>query len=236
MRGAEGIGEMLGDAFRFVASIMEDELLGNAVFAERFEPGDDFGVGFIPGHAFPFSFAAFADALEWVENALGVIGVGNHPLGLRAEVALGVGIEGIAFDLADDAVLHPADDAAVVGAGKTDGGSGFGLGVIEVAKGSEGESAFWKLGGNLERSESSGEESGTEFENGTTINHEKNRVGNLFFAEVVLLVSDVFVAGIELNAGENFLFHPGLVVDVENAGVGLGLRLPGPGIPLGGEF
>lgn len=157
-------------------------------------------------------------------------------MGLRADVAFGVGIEWIAFDLADDAVLHPADDAAVVGAGEADGGGGFGLGVVEAAKGSEAGAALGKLGGNLERSEGSGEESGTEFENGTTISHEKNRVEDLFFAEVVLLVSDVFVAGIELEAGENFLLHPGLVVDVENAGVGFCLRLLGPGIALGGEF
>ena len=54
--------------------------------------------------------------------------------------------------------------------------------------------------------------------------------------EVVLLVGDVFIERVELHAGVGFLFHPGIVSDIEDARGGLGLGLPGLGFALFGEF
>ena len=161
MRGAEGVGEVFRDAFRFVATVVEDKLLGGAVFAERAELVREFVVGFVPGDTLPLAFATFADAAEWVEDALGIVSVGNHALGLRADIAFGVRVERVAFDFFDDAVLDPADDAAVVGAGEADGGSGFGLGVVESSGWGD---RLGVLGRDFEWREGSGEKSGAELE------------------------------------------------------------------------
>ena len=166
MRSAEGVGEMFGDAFGFVATVVEDEFLGRAIFAQRAELVGEFGVGFVPGDALPLAFATFSDAAERVEDSLGVVGVGNHALGLRADVALGVRVEWVAFDFFDNAVLDPADDAAVVGAGEADRGRGFGFGVIESAGWSAG---LGVLGGDFEWREGAGEKGCAELEEVATI-------------------------------------------------------------------
>ena len=51
-----------------------------------------------------------------------------------------------------------------------------------------------------------------------------------------MLVSDVFIEWVELDSGVGFLFHPGIVGDIKDARVGLGLGLPSFGFAFFGEF
>lgn len=153
---------MFGDALGFVATVVEDEFFGNTIFTERLEFGDELVIGLVPSDALPLALASLTYATEWVENTFRVVSVGDHALSLGTEVALGVRVEGITFDLSNKAVLNPTDDAAVIGAGEADGRSRFGLGVVE-ARERLGEGGF-NLGANGH--EGTGGECGSEFEKG----------------------------------------------------------------------
>ena len=52
------------------------------------------------------------------------------------------------------------------------------------------------------------------------------------FTEVVLLVGDVLVFFVELDAGVDGVLHPLVVANIEDAGVSFCFRLPGLGIVL----
>ena len=91
---------------------MERKLLGLAGRLDVLEALREFVVGFFPRDAAPLAGAARSDALQWIEQAFGMVLVVERCLTAGAQLAARVGVVGVAFDLQDAAILDVAGDAA----------------------------------------------------------------------------------------------------------------------------
>ena len=165
MRSSKSICEVLGIALRLITSVVEDKLLWSPIFAKRPHLFRKFGIGLIPSDAFPLSFPAFSNTTKRIKNPLRIVSIGNHPLCLRAKVALGIWIKRITIDFTNQAILHPTNDPTVIRAGETNSGSCFSFRVIEATEDSKGLSRGSILSRNSQRRKATRDKSGTKLEN-----------------------------------------------------------------------
>ena len=110
--GAERAQEAVDRVLAAVAALVERELLGLAGLADLPQPRRELVVGLLPGDPAPLAAAARSDALERVEQTLGVVLVVEGRLAPRTQLAARVGVHRVALDLEDAPVLHVAGDAA----------------------------------------------------------------------------------------------------------------------------
>ncbi len=109
---AERTQEVRDGVLRTAAALVERELFELAALLDLNEALSHFVVGLIPADTLPLTFAAFADALQRVEQTLGVVLVVQRRLTTGAQLAARVRVVRVAFDLDDPAVLDDARDAA----------------------------------------------------------------------------------------------------------------------------
>src|ERR1041384_7502272 len=94
-RGEDAFSETV---FTRTADVIHDFL--STIFDDRFANASSECVEcFVPGGAFPFSFAASACALEWIKNTIGICYLVECGRTFRAVAAARAWMFGIAFEL-----------------------------------------------------------------------------------------------------------------------------------------
>ncbi len=165
MRRSKSVCEVLGVALRLVTSIVKNKLLRSSIFAKRPHLFRKFGVGLIPSDTFPLPFTSFSNTTKWIKNTLRIVSIRNHPLCLRAKVALGIWIKRITIDFTNEAILHPTNDSTVIRARETNSRSCLSLRVIEATENSKGLSGSGILSRNFQGRKATRDKGGTKLEN-----------------------------------------------------------------------